>query len=91
MPRPKKPINYDEEIQRIDMQICKWKKTILELQEDRKALVEEKQKKELASLYQAIQSSGKSIAEVLSMINSMAQSPSAASKTDAMENLENAG
>lgn len=91
MPRPKKPVNYDEEIQRIDMQICKWKKTILELQEDRKVLVEEKQKKELASLYQAIQSSGKSIAEVLSMIDSMAQSPSTASKSDAMENLENAG
>lgn len=81
MARPKKAINYAEEIQKIDMQITKWKKTIKELEVERQRLSEEKQRQELNLLYQAILESGKSVQEAAELFRSFQQT----------HELENAG
>lgn len=69
MARPRKPIHYEEEIQRLDMQIVKWKNTIKELEEEKRKLLSEKQELELRTLYEAIQTSGISVQEAISLID----------------------
>ncbi len=69
MPRGmKKQINYEEELQKIDMQITRWKNTILELQERKKALIQEQEAAELSALYQAVKASGKTVDELISAL-----------------------
>ena len=63
MARPKKPVNYVEELQKIEMQITRHKSSIKELEVQRKKLLEEKKSKEMA-----IQTSGKTVKEVLSTL-----------------------
>lgn len=68
MARQKKPVNYDEELEKIEMQITRHKNTIKELEIQRKKLQEEKKSTELGKLYTAIQTSGKTVSEVLSAL-----------------------
>ena len=68
MARPKKPVNYVEELQKIEMQITRHKSSIKELEVQRKKLLEEKKSKEMGMLYEAIQTSGKTVKEVLSTL-----------------------
>ena len=68
MERPKKPVNYVEELQKIEMQITRHKSSIKELEVQRKKLLEEKKSKEMGMLYEAIQTSGKTVKEVLSTL-----------------------
>ena len=68
MARPKKPVNYVEELQKIEMQITRHKSSIKELEVQRKKLLEEKNSKEMGMLYEAIQTSGKTVKEVLSTL-----------------------
>lgn len=68
MARPKKPVNYVEELQKIEMQITRHKSSIKELEVQRKKLLEEKKSKEMGMLYEAIQTSGKIVKEVLSTL-----------------------
>ena len=68
MARPKKPVNYVEELQKIEMQITRHKSSIKELEVQRKKLLEEKKSKEMGMLYEAIQTSGKTVNEVLSTL-----------------------
>ena len=66
MPRGvKRQIDFDEEINKIDMKITRWTNTIKELQEEKRKLEDKKKKKELSALYNIIQSSGLSVAEVV--------------------------
>ena len=46
MARPKKPVNYVEELQKIEMQITRHKSSIKELEVQRKKLLEEKNNKQ---------------------------------------------
>lgn len=68
MPRPKKPVDYAQELARIDLQITRWKNTIAELQEERKRLEAEQEKAALDALYRAVRASGKSIGEAIALI-----------------------
>ena len=69
MPRGmKKQINYEEELKKIDMQITRWKNTILELQERKKVLIQEREAAELSALYQAVKASGKTVDELISAL-----------------------
>jgi hypothetical protein len=68
MARPKKPVNYEEEIQKLDMQITKWKNTIKELEEEKERLLNEKREKEVGVLYEAVRSSGKSVDDIIALI-----------------------
>lgn len=68
MARPKKPICYEDEIQKIDMQITKWKNTIKELEEEKERLLREKRETEVGALYEAIQESGLSVSELIQRI-----------------------
>ena len=68
MARPKKPVNYVEELQKIEKQITRHKSSIKELEVQRKKLLEEKKSKEMGMLYEAIQTSGKTVKEVLSTL-----------------------
>lgn len=68
MPRQKKPVNYEEEISKIDMQITKWKNTIKELEAKKVQLLQEQREQDINNLYDVIKSSGKSVTEVLGII-----------------------
>mgnify|MGYP004531806761 CR=1 FL=1 len=68
MPRQKKPINYEEEISKIDMQIVKWKNTIKELEAKKNQLQQEQREQDINNLYNIIKSSGKSVTEILGLI-----------------------
>lgn len=78
MPRGvRKPVNYAEEIQKIDMQITRWKNTIQELQEKRRELVEEQQRQELAALYEAVKASGRSVSDVVAQLSASSETGAA--------------
>ena len=68
MARPRKPVNYVEELQKIEIQMCRHKNSIKELEAQRKKLLEEMKSKEMGLLYEAIQTSGKTVKEVLSTL-----------------------
>lgn len=68
MARPRKAVDFDEEIMKVDAQITKYESTILELKEKRKTLVHEKEQQDISMISDAIKSSGLSIDEVLSLI-----------------------
>lgn len=69
MPRGvKKIINYDEEIEHIDMRIEKYKKELAELNERRQELVNTKRQNEVSALYEALQHSGMSVSDALTAL-----------------------
>jgi len=70
MPRGKKAIiNYDEEIGILEKRITHYKDSIVELQEQKKLLLDEKEKSEMSALYQAIKESGKTPSEFLAALS----------------------
>lgn len=68
MARARRGIDYDTEIMKVEAQITRWKKTIIELEEKRKELLSAKREAEINTLYDAILHSGKTIDDVLSLL-----------------------
>lgn len=68
MARTKKPVNYTEEMQKIDEQIAKYKAMVRDLEDQKKAFQAQKEKADLNALYQLVKDSGKSIDEIVGMI-----------------------
>ena len=69
MARARRGIDFDTEIMKVDAQITRWKKTIIELEEKRKELLNAKREAEINALYDAIQRSGRTVDDVLSLLN----------------------
>lgn len=61
-------VNYDDEITKIDAQIDKNKSLILELQDKRKELLQQKERSEMEALYLAVKSTGRPINEIVEVI-----------------------
>lgn len=69
MARARRGIDFDTEITKVEAQITRWKKTIIELEEKRKELLNAKREAEINALYDAIQRSGRTVDDVLSLLN----------------------
>ena len=69
MARARRGIDFDTEIMQVEAQITRWKKTIIELEEKRKELLNAKREAEINALYDAIQRSGRTVDDVLSLLN----------------------
>lgn len=69
MARARRGIDFDTEIIKVDAQITRWKKTIIELEEKRKELLNAKREAEINALYDAIQRSGRTVDDVLSLLS----------------------
>lgn len=69
MARARRGIDFDAEIMKVDAQITRWKKTIIELEEKRKELLNAKREAEINALYDAIQRSGRTVDDVLSLLS----------------------
>ncbi|MCG4609685.1 hypothetical protein L0P57_01835 [Anaeromassilibacillus senegalensis] len=69
MARARMGIDFDTEIMKVDAQITRWKKTIIELEEKRKELLNAKREAEINALYDAIQRSGRTVDDVLSLLS----------------------
>lgn len=69
MARNRRGMDFDAEIMKVEMQITRWKKTIVELEEKKRELLNAKREAEICALYDAVQRSGKSVDEVLSMLS----------------------
>ena len=54
---------------KVEAQITRWKKTIIELEEKRKELLNAKREAEINVLYDAIQRSGRTVDDVLSLLS----------------------
>lgn len=68
MARARRGIDYDTEIMKVEAQITRWKKTIIELEEKRKELLNAKREAEINTLYDAMLRSGKTVNDVLSLL-----------------------
>ena len=68
MARQRKPVNYNEEIEKIDLQITKLNNTIKELQTKKSALLQEKEMNDIKMLHDAIITSGLSVEDVLTKV-----------------------
>ena len=69
MARARRGIDFDTEIMKVDAQITRWKKTIIELEEKRNELLNAKPEAEINALYDAIQRSGRTVDDVLSLLS----------------------
>ncbi len=69
MARARRGIDFDTEIMKVEAQITRWKKTIIELEEKRKELLNAKREAEINALYDAIQRSGRTVDDVLSLLS----------------------
>ncbi len=69
MARARRGIDFDTEIMKVEAQITRWKKTIIELEEKRKELLNAKREAEINVLYDAIQRSGRTVDDVLSLLS----------------------
>lgn len=69
MARPRKPVNYEEELLRIDAQITRHENTVKELKEERRLLTQQKEQAEIAKLYDLYKSSGMSLDEMISRVS----------------------
>ena len=69
MARARRGIDFDTGIMKVDAQITRWKKTIIELEEKRKELLNAKREAEINALYDAIQRSGRTVDDVLSLLS----------------------
>ena len=65
MARQRKPVNYNEEVEKIDIQITKLNNTIKELQAKKSALLQEREINDIKTLHNAIIASGLSVEDVL--------------------------
>ena len=69
MARARMGIDFDTEIMKVEAQITRWKKTIIELEEKRKELLNAKREAEINALYDAIQRFGRTVDDVLSLLS----------------------
>lgn len=69
MARPRKPVNYEEELARIDTQITKHESALKELKEERRQLLQQKEQEEIGKLYDLYKASGMSLDEMISMVS----------------------
>lgn len=69
MSRPKKPINYDEELERINLRITHHQNSIVELEEKRDSLLEQRTAKEMSILTNYLQQNQLTAADILSQLN----------------------
>ena len=69
MTRPKKPINYDEELERINLRITHHQNSIVELEEKRDSLLEQRTAKEMSILTNYLQQNQLTAADILSQLN----------------------
>ena len=69
MARARMGIDFDTEIMKVEAQITRWKKTSIELEEKRKELLNAKREAEINALYDAIQRSGRTVDDVLSLLS----------------------
>lgn len=60
---------YSEQLEKIDAQIKTHKDKISQLESRKKELTEQKKKDEIEMLYQKIQASGKSVGEILTILD----------------------
>lgn len=72
MARPRKPINYEEEISRLDAQITRCDNTKAELAR-RQQLLTAQREASIGSLYDEIQNAGVSVDEIVKMIRQKAE------------------
>lgn len=73
MPRPRKAIDYEEELMKIEAQITRCDKTKAELLERRQELLNAKREAEVGTLYDTLQRSGISVDEILELIRQTTQ------------------
>ncbi len=71
MPRPKKPINYEEEFQRIEARKLHHQNSIKELEEEYRALKQQQEQEEISQLYSVYKNSGMSIEQLASAVSRM--------------------
>lgn len=75
MPRGvKRVIDYDEEIAKVDARIVHHTNSIAELKEKRAALMEEKQRANMSTIYDYMQKNGLSPDELLERISKLSNS-----------------
>lgn len=70
MPRGRKPVieSVETKLSTIDNQIETYKNKISSLQAEKKVLIEKQKKMELETLYKAVQDSGKSVDEIIKLV-----------------------
>lgn len=71
MPRPKKPINYEQEFQRIEARKLHYQNSIKELEEEYQALKQQKEQEEISKLYAVYKNSGMSIEQLASAVENL--------------------
>lgn len=69
MARPKKPIDYDEELQRINMRITHHQNSIVELEERKETLMEQRTANEMAILSHYLQENQLSATDIINQLN----------------------
>lgn len=71
MPRGRKPVleSVETKLATIDAEIETYKNKISSLQSEKKILLEKQKKMELEALYKAVQESGKSVEEIIALID----------------------
>lgn len=67
--RPKKQIDFDSELLRVDAQITRHENSVRELRELRKQIQQQKEQTEIARLYDLYKASGLSLDEMISVVS----------------------
>ena len=75
MPRPKKPVDYNSELEKIEAQITRHKHTIAELEAARKELIKQKELQELSQIQKALEHAGMTPAAFLESVLQTQQAP----------------
>lgn len=73
MPRPRKAINYEEELAKVDAQIAQCDTTKAELNTRRQELLNAKREAEVGALYDILQKSGISVDDIMALISKPSQ------------------
>lgn len=73
MPRPRKAIDYEEELMKVDAQITRCDHTKAELLAHRQELLNAKREAEVGALYDALQQRGISAGEIMELIRQSSQ------------------
>lgn len=69
MARPKKPINFQEEIERIDMRLVHHQNSIKELEEKRESICSQKRQSDMNQLLNFMQEHNLSASDVINQIS----------------------
>lgn len=69
MSRPKKPIKYDEELERINLRITHHQNSIVELEDKKETLMEQRTANEMAILSNYLQENQLSATDIINQLN----------------------